>query len=139
MEEAGQKVLSMEMIVLPRLPRRKTLRSGEEEAARRRKAGPTWDRMQNYLMRTLGSKFTNNMLLKIAKEIATARGLVIDREAKRSKGSMICWFCENCAGLIGSPTVAPTLFAETTFDDWDYIRSQTPDCGVQDASEWFWI
>jgi hypothetical protein len=35
-------------------------------------------------------------LLSLARKIAALKGITLDRDAKRVKDSLICWFCEHC-------------------------------------------
>jgi hypothetical protein len=43
--------------------------------------------------------------MRLAEKVAAQKQVKIDREAKRMKDSLICWFCENMGDLIslGSP------------------------------------
>jgi hypothetical protein len=59
--------------------------------------------MSRFLSRALGRQMTRTNLLKLAEQIATARGVKLDRLAKRTKEVLIVWFCENALDILGNP------------------------------------
>jgi hypothetical protein len=76
--------------------------------ARRRRAGPDFDLVSNRLYAILNGDITKTNLMSFAQKIAAIKGLKVDREAKRVKDSLICWFCENCKQyILGTPQQTP--------------------------------
>jgi hypothetical protein len=68
----------------------------ERANARRRQAGPEFEAMSNRLSEILNGNITKARLMSLAQKIAAIKGITVDREAKRLKDSLICWFCEHC-------------------------------------------
>jgi hypothetical protein len=128
----------MEMVILPKLSRRNMRGHDEDELKRRRKVGNCYDRMSKYLMQSLGTNFTNKVLLQIASGFAVARGLVVDRGAKRSKTALICWFCENCQWLLTSQEVFPIDWQDSSPEFWPTIAAEDGPTTRQEADIWLW-
>jgi hypothetical protein len=80
-----------------------TVLDHEYSIQRRRAVGPAYDRMCALLTRLTGGKMTRGTLLRLAEELATARGIRVDRTAKRMKDCLICWFCERAGDLATKP------------------------------------
>jgi hypothetical protein len=48
-------------------------------------------------------------MLALANAIAWGKAVKIDRDARRSKECLICWFCENVPEIIGNPAAAAAI------------------------------
>jgi hypothetical protein len=70
---------------------------------RRRRVEEIYPAMHQFLHRALNGDSTKRKLLRIALMIAEAKGIKLDRLAKRSKECLICWFCEVAPDLIAQP------------------------------------
>jgi hypothetical protein len=84
-------------------------RSDLEQVRLRRNAAQChfWP-MSLFLSKLLGRDMNRTNLLKVAKVIADARQVKLDRLAKRTKEILIVWFCENALDLMQDPS-APIL------------------------------
>jgi hypothetical protein len=56
--------------------------------------------MEQYLGRMRQDISCKTGLLNLATVIASEKGIMIDRSAKRSKECLICWFCENAKEIM---------------------------------------
>jgi hypothetical protein len=62
---------------------------------RRRNNAAMFDKMTQILSIVTGGKLTKAALMTLAEKVAAQKQVKIDREAKRMKDCLICWFCEN--------------------------------------------
>jgi hypothetical protein len=79
----------------------------ERAIARRRQAGPDFDLISNRLYEILNGNFTKARLMSLAGKMAAIKGVKVDRDAKRVKDSLICWFCEHCKDYIMTTAQSP--------------------------------
>jgi hypothetical protein len=79
---------------------RRTLRNQEAAIERRRRVGASFEKMTRILNIMLNGHATCNELLRIATTLSLTRGLKVDRQAKRTKDNLICWFCEHFPQLL---------------------------------------
>jgi hypothetical protein len=71
----------------------------ERISNRRRRANPIFNLVLNAVTIWLGGDASMAGITRIAEPIAKARGVPIDRLARRTKTSLICWLCENAPEL----------------------------------------
>jgi hypothetical protein len=79
---------------------RKALKDQEAAIERRRRVGPSFDKMTKILNVMLNGQATCAELRRFATVLGGARGLKLDRLAKRTKECLICWFCEHFPQLL---------------------------------------
>jgi hypothetical protein len=77
-----------------------TLKNQEAALERRRRVGPLFDKMTKMLNILLKGHTTLRELRRFAIMLDFRRGLNIDRQAKRSRDNLICWFCEHFPHLL---------------------------------------
>jgi hypothetical protein len=63
--------------------------------------------MSVFLLKFLGRDLNRDNLLKIARAIADARHVKLDRLAKRTKEMLVVWLCENALDIIQNPGAPP--------------------------------
>jgi hypothetical protein len=117
-------------VVFRTAPRQRVLPAHELEVeranARRRQAGPDFDVISNHLCAMLNGHFTKPKLMSLAHRIAAIKGIPLDRDAKRLKDSLICWFCEHCKDEIMHNT-APVPARPPTVQDPGRVSQRTAD------------
>lgn len=139
MKEPSCNTPEMNVVVVRKTGTRNLRGSDEEELRRRRKVGDLYDQMSICLMQRLGRNFTNKVLLQIAGDLAVAHGLFVDRGAKRSKASLICWFCENCVWLLRGTERGPICPEDQEGDAWQrLVTVESPHPPAEEADGWFW-
>jgi hypothetical protein len=71
----------------------------ERISDRRRRANPIFNAVLAGVTFWLGGDTSMTGLTRLAEHIAKVRGVPIDRLARRTKTSLICWLCENAPEL----------------------------------------
>jgi hypothetical protein len=66
-----------------------------QRAQDRRRCGREFQRMADFLSRTLKGGTKMRSLLNLAQMLAEKKGRRLDRAARRTKDGLICWFCES--------------------------------------------
>jgi hypothetical protein len=100
----------------------------EHSIRRRRAVGRAYEQMCALLTHLTGGRLTRCALMRLAEELATTRGIRIDRTAKRMKDCLICWFCENWVRLSQPQPLKDTMW----IDDGD---SPNVSFDLEDADE----
>jgi hypothetical protein len=110
----------------PRKLKPETLQEKEKDAERKRENLPLIEPMEkalNSIAEGRGKPCTRKFLFGLADELRAAWGKpAVDRAARRRKGSLIAWFCENCIELL---TEQPPLFEQADADLFDLLAFQT--------------
>jgi hypothetical protein len=100
-----------EIVIVQSKPRRPPLaqtRIDQDQCIERRRCNAAlYDRMTQILNAVLGGKVTKQHLMELAVKIAAAKGIKIDRGAKRLKDGLICWFCENACEFVAPRAASP--------------------------------
>jgi hypothetical protein len=72
-----------------------TVREQRRCAERVQQNQKLYETMNQMLFVVTGGQLTMKTLLPLAKHVANAKRIKIDRDAIRMKANLICWFCEN--------------------------------------------
>lgn len=92
--EASRKLIQHKMMEKKR-NRNKTLREQYRNANRIHNCTLTMEDVWRSLQTHFGENVSHQRLIEIALKLTELTGLTLDRDSKRRKCILICWFCEN--------------------------------------------
>lgn len=81
-----------------RMPIRTTpqsIKDNEQLQIRIQKVGMDLEFVATYLKQIFGIDVTASTLLKLAEQLCYQYSLCLDRQAKRNRKALLCWYCEN--------------------------------------------